>query len=144
MDADLRRYSDALETRRIQLGMSKAELARRAKVSESLIYKAVAGTVHVGDDSSARIDEALGWPTGTLAAVAADEITPPADAVSSPDRLARVEGSVDEARIDLAETRSIIDQLRNLIDEQGQAISEQEQAIGQLRGLIQQLSGLDG
>ena len=130
VDPDLRRYSDALESRRIQLGMSKAELARRAKVSESLIYKAVAGTVHVGDDSSARIDEALGWPTGTLAAVAAGDITPPADAVTSPDRLVRVESQMEELRIDLADTRAALDTLRQAFDE--------------LVGLVDKVADLDG
>ena len=114
MDDDLRRYSDALESRRIQLGMSKAELARRSKVSESLIYKAVAGTVHVGDDSSARIDEALGWPTGTLQAVAAGEMTPPTDLVTAPDRLERLERQVDEARRELDEYKAVIESLNEM------------------------------
>jgi transcriptional regulator with XRE-family HTH domain len=144
VDPDLRRYSDALESRRIQLGMSKAELARRAKVSESLIYKAVAGSVHVGDDSSARIDEALGWPTGTLQAVAAGDITPPEDAVTSPDRLLRAESHVDELRIDLADTRASLDVARQKIDGLAEDLGHMRSLVDELSGLVRQLPGLNG
>lgn len=104
------RLGAALEARRIQLGMSKAELARRAHISESYVYKAISGTVQLGQDACRRLDGALGWPTGTIEEIVAGG-EPPADAVSDPDRLARLEAQLARHDTDLAAVNVAVDQL---------------------------------
>jgi transcriptional regulator with XRE-family HTH domain len=102
-------YATALEGRRTKIGMTKAELARRAHVSESLIYKILKGQP-ISARTSARIDVALGWRSGTLWAVAHEGIDPPDDP-TAPDRIIRLERDMVELRATIIELRELIEQL---------------------------------
>lgn len=102
----------AIEGRRVQLGMSKAELSRRAHLAESTVHKAISGHLQLGSDSLRKLDVALGWPTGTLSGVLAGG-DPPPDAVSAPDRLARLEKHLAGHDADLAAMSATVEQMRS-------------------------------
>jgi transcriptional regulator with XRE-family HTH domain len=117
------RVGQSIEGRRLQLGMSKAELARRAHLSESTVHKAISGSLQLGEDSLRKLDGALGWPTGTLEAVL-DGADPPPDAVSDPDRLARLEARLDRLAADLAAAHTALDRVLDLLGKGNEPCSQ--------------------
>lgn len=105
------KLTDAINQRIAQLGMSKAEVARRANISESLLHKTLSGKHKMGGDSARRVDVALGWPTGTLQAVLDHDAAPPTDLLSGPDRLQHLEEDVAALRSDIATVVTLVQQL---------------------------------
>jgi hypothetical protein len=95
---------DAIERRIEDLGISKVEVARRAGIDPSSLWKARTGRgAELSPAMRARIDRALRWPAGTIDAVH-DGDDPPSDVLTDTERLDRVE---DE----LARLTDLVDRL---------------------------------
>jgi hypothetical protein len=93
------RVGDIVEARIIERGLKIRSVARNAGIDPTTLWKLRKGH---GDLLSpqlrTRIDEALGWPAGTIDRMADDaDWTPPADpAPADPDRLAAIEQRLDD------------------------------------------------
>jgi hypothetical protein len=70
-------------------------MAREAKMAPSTLWKDQQGDPTVSDKSREKAENHMGWPAGTLRRIAAGETAPPP---SMEDRLAALEGAVDEIR----------------------------------------------
>jgi transcriptional regulator with XRE-family HTH domain len=100
------RLNDAMNERRIDLGLKWTDVARRAGVSKETVLRFRSGPRT--PETTAKIERALGWPRGYLDAIAAGE--PPPTAAS------RV-GELEQLR-DLAATlQDNIDALLRRLDE---------------------------
>ena len=96
-----KRVGDVVEARIIARGAKIRAIARNAGIDPTTLWKLRKGH---GDLLSpqlrTRIDEALGWPPGTIDRMADDpDYLPPADPVpADPDRLAAIEQELIELR----------------------------------------------
>jgi hypothetical protein len=89
-----------LDRRIKDLGSTNKAIANRADIDTSSLYKLRKGQ-DVSDDLRRRVDVAVRWPEGTLERIAHDPtFSPPSDALTDPERMARLEARFEE----LAET----------------------------------------
>jgi transcriptional regulator with XRE-family HTH domain len=70
-DADLQRLAESVTLRRNELGISRDEAARRARMSNNTWRRVEAGASTM-DTTYARVDKVLDWPTGTCGRILDD------------------------------------------------------------------------
>lgn len=129
---------DAVTSRRVQLRMTKAELARRSRLTRSTIHEIETGIrKSLQPATYAQLDEALGWEIGTL-----DRLSHPkpsrvhvearsrresSDVAFAEERLRRREDAFDryvlqlilELKEDIAERNEDLVAIRAILEERG-------------------------
>lgn len=127
--ADLRRLADAVELRRSELRISVDEAARRATMSNTTWHRVEDGK-SVRDTTYSRVDDVLGWPTGTCMQVLDDaDYKPFPSEVIGGARYSQV--PIEEEAVRQAITSATIATAPELTGTQIKAL--QEKAIEELR-----------
>jgi transcriptional regulator with XRE-family HTH domain len=108
---DWHAVSDAANRRIHQLGLSKAEVARRSGLSESTIYKLTTERTALAPSNLSKVDRALDWPAGTLLKVGAEGAEPPSDVSTDPSRLKAVEDRLADFQVRLDLLAGLVEQL---------------------------------
>jgi transposase-like protein len=110
---DWTRAGDAVEARIIERGAKIRSIARNAGVDPTTLWKLRKGH---GDLLSphlrSRLDESLGWPSGTIDRIAEDpSFVPPADPPAvDRDRLAAIESEIHALRDQVASLLRLFEQ----------------------------------
>jgi len=109
------RMGDAIEERRKALDLTKAAVARRARISESTLYHAVHGSKR-SEATYLAIERALNWPAGTLKHIGGGGDAPP-EPLDDPARLRRVEERTDQHASELKALAATNARLAKKVDE---------------------------
>lgn len=127
--ADLRRLAEAVERRRSELRISVDEAARRATMSNTTWHRVEDGKA-TRDTTYSRVDDVLGWPTGTCMQILDDpDYRPFPSEVAGGARYSQV--PIEEDAVRQAITSATIATAPELTGAQIKAL--QERAIEELR-----------
>lgn len=127
--ADLRRLAEAVERRRSELRISVDEAARRATMSNTTWHRVEDGKA-TRDTTYSRVDDVLGWPTGTCMQILDDpDYRPFPSEVTGGARYSQV--PIEEDAVRQAITSATIATAPELTGAQIKAL--QERAIEELR-----------